>query len=87
MTQAGDTKLRRLEARHPGLIARVEAMFDAFKPIVAVAEMVRTECGEPIGNSAIAKHRRWVWRVRRDRERKVRAKQAAWEQLMREGRS
>lgn len=86
MTQLGDTKLSRLEARHPGLMGKIDAMFDAFATVKAVTAMVRAEYGEPISPSAIANHRCRVWKVRRDLELIERARQQAWEEFVRERR-
>lgn len=86
MTQLGDTKLSRLEARHPGLIGKIDAMFDAFATVKAVTAMVRAEYGDPIGLSTIANHRCRVWKVRRDIELTEKARQEAWEEFVRERR-
>jgi hypothetical protein len=85
--QVGDTKLNRLEARHPGLIAKIEAMFDNFATVAAVTAMVRAEYGEPVAVSTIGNHRNRVWKVRRDRGLKENARRVARQEFLREGRS
>ena len=83
----GVTKLNRLDARCPGLLKRVDAMFDAFATIKSVSAMIRAEYGEFICISAIRNYRYRIWRVRRDRKLQMDAERAAWEALVREGRS
>jgi hypothetical protein len=85
--QPGDTKLRRMEARHAGLIQKVDAMFDAFATVKAVTAMVRAQYGGAISLSAIANYRCRVWKVERDRRRREQARQAAWEEFVREVRA
>jgi hypothetical protein len=85
--QFGDTKLNRLEARHPGLIARVNEMFDRFATIKAVEAMIKAEYGERIGHSTIRNYKGKIWKVRRNSDRAVRAAMAAWQEMVSEGRS
>jgi hypothetical protein len=83
----GDTKLRRLQARHPGLVEKVDLMFDAFATIKAVEGMIRAEYGEHVGHSTICNYRRRCWKVRRDRGLAIRARETAREELVSEGRN
>ncbi len=85
--QPGDTKLRRLEARHPGLIRSIDAMLDAFATVKAVAAMVRANYGEFVAVSTIGNYRCRIWKVRRDCELAIRARQAAWQIFVGERRS
>ena len=85
--QVGDTKLKRLEARHPGLVKKVDAMFEAFATIKAVEEMLQAEYGERVGHSAIGNYKRRSWKVRRDRGLAMRARQTAYQELVSEGRN
>ncbi len=67
------TKMQIFEARHPGLCQNVDAMFEAFTPLRAVAALIQTEYGERISYTSIWKYKRQSWNVRRDQilERKV----------------
>ncbi|MGA3323163.1 MAG: hypothetical protein ABSF45_01715 [Terriglobia bacterium] len=85
--QVGDTKLKRLEARHPGLVQKVDAMFDAFATIKAVEAMLQAEYGERVGHSAICNYKRRSWKVRRKRDQAARAAMTAYQELLSEGRN
>jgi hypothetical protein len=83
----GETKLQVLEARHPGLCQKVDAMFEAFATIKAVEAMIRAEHGERIGHTTLWNYKRLFWSVRRDRLQAIRAALTARQELASEGRS
>ena len=83
----GVSKVKRLDARHPGLIQKVDAMFEAFASIEAVTAMIRAEYGERISHTTVWKYKRQFWKVRRDRDRKARAAMTAYQELVSEGRN
>ena len=87
MGRLGVSKVLALETRHPGLIQKVDAMFEAFATIKAVEGMIRAEYGERIGHSTICNYKRRFWTVRRDRGLAIRARQTAWQELVSEGRN
>ncbi len=87
MGRKGVTKLHSLDARHPGLCQKVDAMFAAFASIDAVAAMIRAEFGEPIGHATVWEYKRQIWSVRRRRDQAARAALTAYEELASEGRN
>ncbi|MGD1154564.1 MAG: hypothetical protein ABSA41_01925 [Terriglobia bacterium] len=60
------TKMQIFEARHPGLCQNVDAMFEAFTPLRAVAAVIQTQYGEHISHTSIWTYKRQSWNVRRD---------------------
>jgi len=87
MGRLGVSKVQVLGARHPGLIQKVDAMFDAFATIKAVEAMLQAEYGERVGHSAICNYKRRSWKVRRKRDQAARAAMTAYQELVSEGRS
>ena len=87
MTQLGVMKVQTLGARHPGLIERVEAMFEAFATIKEVKAMILAEYGERISHSTVWKYKKQSWTPRKKRERVAQAAQIAWQELASEGRN
>lgn len=85
--QLGDLKVFDLGTRHPGLVERIDAMFDAFATIKAVSAMIRAEYGERIGLSTISNYRKRIWQERRDREMAIKARQTAYQEWLSEGRN
>lgn len=83
----GVSKVLVLGTRHPGLVEKVDAMFDAFATIKAVEAMILAEYGEPIGHSTVCNYQRHIWKVRRKRERATRAATIAIQELISEGRN
>ena len=86
MGRKGVTKLHSLEARHPALCQKVDAMFAAFASTDAVTAMIRTEYGERISHTTVWKYKKQFWSVRRDREQAARAAMTAYQELASEGR-
>jgi hypothetical protein len=76
-----------LDNRHPGLVEKVDAMFDSFATIKAVEAMIQAEYGEHIGHSTICNYKKRFWRVRRNRDQAMRAATTAYQQLVSEGRN
>ena len=60
------TKLQTLEARHPGLQQKVQAMFAEFWPAQDVKHMIETHYGERLSLNSIARYKRQQWQNRRD---------------------
>ena len=87
MGRLGVTKLHSLDARHAGLIRKVDAMFEAFATIKAVQAMIQAEYGARIGHSTIWNYKRRVWKVRRDRDRAIRVATTAYQELVSERRN
>jgi hypothetical protein len=79
-------KLQVLEARHPGLIQRVDAMFEAFATIKAVKAMIQAEYDERISHSTIWKYKKHSWSVRQQRALEEKATTIALQELASEGR-
>jgi len=79
-------KLRKLDARHPGLCQKVDAMFDAFATLGAVAAMIRAEYGEHITATPIARYKKQFWNVRRQRDLMMKAASTAYQELVSERR-
>lgn len=80
------TKMQIFEARHAGLCQKVDAMFEAFTPVRAVAAMIQTEYGERISYTSIWKYKRQSWNVRRDQVREMNAALTAFQELASEER-
>jgi hypothetical protein len=87
MGRLGVSKVHVLDTRHPGLIQKVDAMFDAFASIQAVEAMIRGEYGERISHTTVWKYKRQSWSVRRKRDLKARAAMTAHQELVSEGRN
>jgi uncharacterized protein (DUF58 family) len=87
MPRLGVSKVLVLDTRHPGLIQKVEAMFEAFVSIAAVTAMIRSEYGERISYTTIRKYKRQFWSVRRKRDQAARAAMTAYQELVSEGRN
>jgi hypothetical protein len=79
--------MKRLEARHPGLCQRVNAMFEAFATIDAVTQMIRSEYGERLSHTTIWKYKRQCWSAERKRLQATRAALFAFAELKSEGRT
>ena len=60
------TKMQILEARHPGLIEKVHAMFAEFWPTQAVKQMIQTHYGERLGLRSLERYKGEHWRVQRE---------------------
>ena len=73
----GISKVQVLDTRHPGLIQKVDAMFEAFASIQAVAAMIRAEYGERISLSSLEKYKSKHWRAQRELAEQMSAAQAA----------
>jgi hypothetical protein len=83
----GDSKVFDLGERHPGLVERVDAMFDQFATIKAVEAMLESEYGEHIGHGTLGNYRKHIWQGRREREMAIRARQLAYQEWLSEGRN
>ena len=83
----GTSKMHVLDTRHPGLIQKVDAMFEAFKTIQAVEAMIRGEYGERISHTTVWNYKRQSWNVRRKRDQEARAAMTAHQELVSEGRN
>lgn len=80
------TKMQIFEARHPGLCQNVDAMFEAFTPLRAVAAVIQAQYGERISYTSIWKYKRKSWNVRRDQVREMNAAMTAFQELASEER-
>ena len=87
MGRLGVLKVQTLGIRHPGLIQKVDTMFEAFASIEAVTAMIRAEYGERLSHTTVWKYKRQSWKVRRERERKARAAMTAYQELASEERN
>jgi hypothetical protein len=87
MGRLGVSKVQVLDTRHPGLAQRVDAMFEAFASIQAVAAMIRAEYGERVSHTTVWKYKRQFWNVRRKRDLEARAAMTAYQELVSEGRN
>jgi len=79
------SRIRDLDARCPGLIKQVDAMFESFASIEAVTQMVRRQSREPISHTTIWRYKRFSWTVRRERDELMQAKAIAHQTLVNEG--
>jgi hypothetical protein len=55
-----------LDAWHPGLIEKMDAMFAEFWPAAEIRQMVQAQYGERLSLSAIEKYKSKHWRARRE---------------------
>jgi len=60
------TKLQKLNARHPGLIEKVNAMFGEVWPTAEVRRMIQAQYGECLSLSSLEKCKSRHWRAQRD---------------------
>ena len=60
------TKLQLLDAWHPGLIEKVDAMFAEFWPPAEVRQIVQAQYGERLSLSYLEKYKREHWRAERE---------------------
>ena len=65
------TKLQTLEARHPGLIEKVSAMFEEFWPTQDVQHMIQAQYGERLSMNTVARYKRKHWQARRELVREM----------------
>lgn len=84
MERHAATKMQILEARHPGLCQKVDAMFEAFTPVRAIAAMIQSEYGERISHTAVWTYKKRSWNVRRDRIQQMNAVLTACQELANE---
>lgn len=82
----GVSKVLVLGTRHPGLVEKVDAMFEEFATIKAVEAMIQADYGERIGHSTICNYKRRFWKVRRKREWAIRAATTAYQEWISERR-
>ncbi len=87
MGRLGVSKVLVLDTRHPGLVQKVDAMFEAFASIRAVEAMIRAEYSERISHTTIWNYKRQSWNVRRERDQAARAATTAYQELVSEGRN
>ena len=87
MGQLGVSKVLVLDTRHPGLVQKVDAMFDAFATVEDVEAMIRTEYGERISHTTVWKYKKQFWTVPRARSQKARAAMTAYQELVNEGKN
>ncbi len=59
-------KMQTLDARHPGLIEKVHAMFAEFWPTAEVRQMVQAHYGERLSLSSLEKYKSKHWRAQRE---------------------
>jgi len=69
------------------LVQKVDAMFEAFASIQAVAAMIRVEFGERLSHTTLWKYKRQFWNVPRKRDQEARAAMTAYQQWVSEGRN
>jgi len=60
------TKLQLLDARHPGLIEKVHAMFEEFRPMQEVRQMIQPQYGECLGLRSLARYKSEHWQAQRE---------------------
>jgi len=70
-----------LDAWHPGLIEKMDAMFAEFWPAAEIRQMVQAHYGERLSLSAIEKYRSKQWRAKRDLVQQASAALAASQAL------
>ena len=87
MPQLGASKMLALDTRHPGLIQKVDAMFEAFATIKAVKATILAEYGERLSHSTIWKYKKQSWNMRRKRDQAAKAATTAYQELVSEGRN
>ena len=87
MGRLGVSKVNVLDTRHPGLVQKVDAMFEAFATIEAVKAMILAEYGERISHTTVWKYKRQFWNVQRLRDQAARAAMTAYQELVSEGRN
>jgi len=71
------TKMQILEARHPGMCQKVDAMFAESWPTQAVKQMIQTHYGERLGLRSLERYKGKHWRVQRELAEQMSAAQAA----------
>ena len=71
------SKMRKLDALHPGLIDKVDAMFAEFWPTAEIRQVVQAHYGERLSLSCLAKHKSRHWRAQRELVEQARAALAA----------
>ncbi|MGD1100917.1 MAG: hypothetical protein ABSA59_02530 [Terriglobia bacterium] len=71
------TKLQILEARHPGLCQKVDAMFEDFWRTQDVRHMIQSQYGERLSLSSVERYKRKHWRAQRELVRQASAALAA----------
>ncbi len=76
-----------LDIRHPGLLEKVDAMFDAFLSINKVTAMIQDEYGERISHTTVWAYKTQSINSRRTRDRAARAAMTAHQEWVAEGRN
>lgn len=87
MGRLGISKIDVLGARHPGLVQKVDAMFEAFIPLRAVAKAILAQYGERLSHTSLWTYKRESWNVRRDQALAREATLAAYRELASEERN
>ena len=87
MARFQPSKIQVLDARHPGLCQKVNAMFEAWAPLRAVAAMIQTQYGERISHTSIGTYRRRSWRSQRARIQEMKVVLTALQKLASEERN
>jgi len=77
MRQRPMTKMQVLDARHPGLIEKVDAMFAELWPTADVRQVVQAHYGERLSLSSLEKYKSKHWRARRELVQEMSAALAA----------
>jgi len=60
------TRLQALDVRHPGLCAKVDAMFEGFYSNGEVVHMIASHYGERLSYGSVARYKRLHWQVQRE---------------------
>lgn len=76
-----------LDIRHPGLIEKVDAMFERFATINEVTAMIRAQYGEHISHGAMWNYKTQFVDARRKRVQAAQAALTAYQELLNEGRN
>ena len=81
MPRRAVSKLHTLEARHPGLIDKVHAMFAEFWTTDEVRHMIQTQYGVALSRITVARYKQKHWQAQREFVEQMSAAQAASEEI------
>ncbi len=87
MARLRKSKIQILEARHPGLRLKVDAMFEAFATVRAVSAMIEAHYGERLSHTSLWTYKRRSWRPQRDRIQERNVARIAFQELASEERN
>jgi hypothetical protein len=87
MRRLRHSKILALDANHPGLVRRVDEMFDSFATVRQVHATVRRDFGVHVCYETVWRYRKFHWSVKRDRALTAEAAMMARQELEAEERT